>query len=169
MALVAEDGTGVAGANSYADLDQAEAYHDEHGTLHAWTTFQTQGATEGALIDATAMLDARYAWRGGVLEPTQGLGLPRAAFVDNDGREWTVERQMERAVMATSLLALRNLQEPVAGASNVQSESLPDYSVTYGQGGKVIVNPDVDYLLAGLYAGGGMGGYLRNAKVVRWS
>jgi hypothetical protein len=166
MALVAEDGTGLEAATVYADVAYATAFHTERGTLERWQAFDADMLASG-LLQATAMLDASYAWRGVILNYDQGLKLPRATFLDRDFRQITPEMQIARAADATSLLALLLLEDPPGGA-NISSEQFPDYSVTYA-GAKRARYPDVDAMLAGLYAAGGLGRGMRQAQLVRWS
>jgi hypothetical protein len=165
--LIAEDGTGLEAANVYADLEHAEAFHLERGTLDAWQAHVNAGTATGGLLRATEFLDARYVWRGVILSSDQGLKLPRQTFLDSDFRMIEPVLQIARAADATSLLALRLLEDPTNGA-NIASERFPDYQVTYN-GAKAAHHPDVDALLRDLYAGGGLGGRLKEAQLVRWS
>jgi hypothetical protein len=165
--LIAEDGTGVEGATSYASLDHAGSFHTLRGTIAAWQAFVNAETAEGALLHATAMLDATYVWRGAILSDEQGLKLPRSTFLDPDFRQITPEIQIARTADACALLALRLLEDPANGA-NIASERFPDYQVTYS-GAKAAHHPDVDAILADLYAGGGLSGGLRQAQLVRWS
>ena len=124
MSLIREDGTGLADANAYADLDRARAFHTDRGSIGAWSDLESNGTAAGGLLSATVMLDSRYAWRGVILNPDQGLRLPRVAFYDPDGRLVTPEAQIARAADACSLLALRLLEDP-AGGANIVSEQFP--------------------------------------------
>jgi hypothetical protein len=167
MVLVAEDGTGLEAANSYADVEHARAFHTERGSEVAWLGFENLGMAVGGLLQATAMLDSSYVWRGVVLNPEQGLKLPRQTFLDSDFRQITPELQIAKAADACALLALRLLQDPPGGA-NVSSERFADYSITYS-GAKRRSYADVDAILSGLFAAGGLGGGMRNVEVLRTS
>ena len=55
LTLIKEDGTGKADANSYADLTDANAYHDGHLYATAWTAAtdasKSRGAGDGVAAD----------------------------------------------------------------------------------------------------------------------
>ena len=77
MALIVEDGSIVAGANSYASVAQADAYHADR--LNAeWAALATDGK-ESALIKATDYLEQTYAdaWKGYRVDADQPLSWPR--------------------------------------------------------------------------------------------
>lgn len=81
-----EDGSGVAGANSFIDVAYADDYWSTRGDAD-W-----QGAEEtkkhAALLDATAMLSGRLRgqWPGGLYSAAQGLDVPRLGAYDVEGR-----------------------------------------------------------------------------------
>jgi hypothetical protein len=168
--LIAEDGTGVVGANTYALPADAGAYHLERPTFQAWTDLTSStslGAVTGLLVDATRKLDATYRWSGAIATSTQGLALPRQTIWLDDGRRLDGVAQVALAADATSSLALRIYQDRRAAGRLPISESIGDYSVTYGD--EEISYPELDQLLAPITDGGGMGGGLKGIKVVRWS
>lgn len=81
MALTVEDGTGVAGADSYFATDTADAYwlarpQDANAALWAAATQQRK---EGAALESTAYLDATWGrlYRGVRKTTAQGLLWPR--------------------------------------------------------------------------------------------
>lgn len=76
LILIAEDGSGVANANSYATRAQADAYNE--GRLHAaaWTA-ATDATKDAALVHATRFLDANVTWQGTRVELEQALAWPR--------------------------------------------------------------------------------------------
>lgn len=85
MALVVEDGTIIAGANSLASAAFADAYFDERGVT-AWGNIDD---TDAALIGGTAYIVNRYRnrWAGRVaLHSTQSLPWPRHYAYDDEGR-----------------------------------------------------------------------------------
>jgi len=79
MALIAEDGTGVASANSYDTVANAQAYFDLKGT--------TITITEEAMINATQYLDLRFGlqYNGTKTDVDQSLSFPRSSFTDAQG------------------------------------------------------------------------------------
>jgi hypothetical protein len=85
MALILEDGTGVTGANSYASLVEALAYHADHGNL-TWAT-STDPLRTAALIRGSAAIDGIFGgrWQGTRMLEDQGLDWPRVGAYDRDG------------------------------------------------------------------------------------
>ncbi len=103
MALIVEDGTGVANANSYDTVANAQAYFDLLGI--------TLTITDESLIQATMYLDLTY-WRsyaGDKLTGDQSLAYPRSAFTDLDGFERdasTIHIELKRALYESAKLKL---------------------------------------------------------------
>lgn len=84
MALVVEDGTIVAGANSMASVADADAYFAARGNA-AWAGLDDE-AKEVALIAGSDYLkdEGRYPWSGSRIEWDQPMPWPRTgAFVRN--------------------------------------------------------------------------------------
>jgi hypothetical protein len=75
MSLIVEDGSGVAGAESYASVAQASAYHAARGAT-AWNDVDDK---EAALRKATDYMLQTYrlAWKGYRVNPEQALDWPR--------------------------------------------------------------------------------------------
>ncbi len=73
--MIVEDGTGVVGADSYATVAAADAYHLARGNA-AWAA-ATNPQKEAALINAASYLDAVYKYVGYRATTTQGLQWPR--------------------------------------------------------------------------------------------
>jgi hypothetical protein len=80
MSLVVETGAGLANAESYISVADADARHTAFGNT-AWTG--TDAAKEGALRRATAYMMGAYRdrWQGVRLTSTQALDWPRAWVV----------------------------------------------------------------------------------------
>ncbi len=91
MALVVEDGTGLANAESYISEADADTYITEH--LRDGNTYRTAWVAassankEIALRQATDWLDITFAqsWQGQRVNETQALAWPRYGVVDYDG------------------------------------------------------------------------------------
>jgi hypothetical protein len=83
MSLIVEDGTGLANANSFASIAEADAYHAGHLYAATWTNAPTDRKT-AALIMATRTLDSSAQWVGQRARPgVQALGWPRRlAYLD---------------------------------------------------------------------------------------
>lgn len=82
MALVIEDGTGVASATSYATVAETQAYATAHGV-----TLADAAVVEQRLLDAALYLES-LSWKGERAHPnTQALAWPRRC-VEHDGRQF---------------------------------------------------------------------------------
>jgi hypothetical protein len=83
IALVKEDGTGLANANAYASAADCDAYHAGHLYATAWT-----GATDdqkaAALVMATRLIDGQYQFNGLRSQSAQALQWPRVNCPDPD-------------------------------------------------------------------------------------
>jgi hypothetical protein len=79
MALIVEDGTGKADAESYISVADATAYHAARGNA-AWATLASDTVREQLLRRATEyMLESyRQRWQGYRISSTQALDWPRA-------------------------------------------------------------------------------------------
>ena len=82
VTVTVEDGTGVADANSYASVAQADNYFASRPRSSSWTPL-TDDQKGQYLIHATRLLDASVIWSGEkvdddqallALRPTQSLG-----------------------------------------------------------------------------------------------
>lgn len=81
MAFTPEDGTGLANANSYCDLDFANSYFADRGVV-SWDAADDDDAKKPALIKATDYIENRFygRWIGQQEFPeVQALSWPRKA------------------------------------------------------------------------------------------
>jgi len=80
MALTVEDGSIVAGAESYASVATATAYHAARGNVE-WAALASDTVREQCLRKATDYMTQAYRWRwaGFRKTPTQSLDWPREA------------------------------------------------------------------------------------------
>lgn len=122
MALVVEDGTGIAGAESYASVADTDAYwqnrsHSSYSS--AWAAATTE-EKEGALREASAYLDAVYGlkFRGYAASSDQGRAWPRVEALDNKG--FAIEGLPAVVKVACMELAGRAVSAPL----------VPDYEYT---------------------------------------
>lgn len=78
MTLVVEDGTVVAGAESYISVADASTYHAGRGNI-AWAAIATDALREQALRRATDFMIQRYrqVWKGSRMDQSQVLDWPR--------------------------------------------------------------------------------------------
>lgn len=78
MTLIVEDGTGLAGAESYVSVAEATAYHANRGNS-VWAGLATDTIREQLLRKATDYLSLAYygRWLGEKNTTTQALDYPR--------------------------------------------------------------------------------------------
>ena len=159
--IIIEDGTGVAGANSYASVETADSYHSARGNS-TWTEASTspdQGKT-AALIRATQSLDAIYRSRFPGTKTNgrdQTLEWPRTDATDAEDEVIDDEEIPTEVIHALCELALRELVE--AGSTTPDLERggaikrLKAGSVEIEYGSNASLNTTfqtVDGILAGL-------------------
>jgi hypothetical protein len=77
MTLTPETGAGLANANSYASLAEAEAFHESNLRTEGWATADTP-TKQKALVMATRHLDGSVDWLGERGSPEQALEWPRS-------------------------------------------------------------------------------------------
>ncbi len=81
LTLIPEDGTGLANANSFASVDEADAYNESQLYGAAWTAAIPERKT-AALVMATRLLDSACIWPGSRTYPAvQALAWPRSNVV----------------------------------------------------------------------------------------
>jgi hypothetical protein len=83
LVLTKENGTGLANANAYASVADADAYHEGHLYATAWTG-ATADRKAAALVFATRLIDTQYQFSGCRTNGTQALQWPRANCPDPD-------------------------------------------------------------------------------------
>ena len=76
LTLKKEDGSGFADSNAYADVTDANAYHDGHLYASAWTGASSDDKAK-ALVMATRLIDAEYQFGGVKVSDEQALQWPR--------------------------------------------------------------------------------------------
>jgi predicted RNA-binding protein len=97
LALVKEDGTGMADANAYADVADGNAYHDGHLYASAWAAASADQKTVALVIRDTA------------LAAVQGLAPSGKSKIDS---VMIIGREMEKKEFATLTPMLRkNVRE----------------------------------------------------------
>lgn len=176
MALVVEDGTGLANADAFVSLAYADAYHSARGNT-AWTG--TDEAKEQAIRRATAFLSNAYRWKG---ERAQGrdqaLAWPRSWVDDIEGHAVSATSVPWEVEQATCEVALRELTTPgtmtpdVTLTDRVRSEQVGPLRVEYlGLTSSDAARPVltvVNDLVRGLVAvGGGPDGGAQVARLTR--
>lgn len=181
MALTKEDGTIVAGANSYADAADSIAYQTDRGR-QAWLDATTE-VQEAALIRATDYIETRFGRRfvGQPLGDVQELAWPRQlAVYPRTGNAFPDDEVPQDILDATILYAgqiigpdgddLELMTElaitPEISSSNVKAKKekvdVLEESTEYFGGGETLRTiqpyPEADRLIRAWLRGGGLGG-----------
>jgi hypothetical protein len=125
LTLVPEDGTGLANANSYLTLIQADDYFSSHPYYaDPWNDLGNLDKNN-VLAAATSQLDALFRWRGAVAVATQALGWPRVGAYDDEGRlvsSTIVPRAVRNATCELAIFISRG--DAFAPASNTGIDRL---------------------------------------------
>jgi len=156
MALVVEDGTVVAGANSYVSQADATAYHADRNNTD-WAAL-TSTQKDAALIKATQYVDNtfRRKWIGSLYDLNQPLCWPRTYYSQQETLILSasaqvipaVPKQLKDAVCEAALLSLStDLFTPIQ--RGVSSERVGEIAITYSSA-NIIQYPAVVGLLSDL-------------------
>jgi hypothetical protein len=170
MAIIAEDSSGVEGANTYLGVADFKAYTDTRGMSYEG---KSDDEIEQALIRATSWLDATYRsrWPGARLNGrAQALAWPRSDATDADGEEIADDEIPREVLDATAEAAFRELSEPgslspdlerggairrlKAGSVEVEYATTASARTTF---------TTIDGILSGLLAGEASSGYTASA------
>lgn len=157
MTLVVEDGTGLSTANAYISVADFAAYHSARNNVAAAALSTAE--IEAAIIYATVWMDARYSWRGDIVDDDQALGLPTEDGEDDQGRNIT--GLPTRVANACAELAFMHTQKPlnaILGPLVIEQEVVGavkrKFSDRIGNEGNRY--PMIDLMLKGLYIAGGV-------------
>ena len=129
MALIVEDGTGIAGADSYADRAFIDTYWlNRPQSDNAATWAAADDATkDGAAREATGFIDATYGphYRGTRTSYDQGLLWPRDGATDDDGSDLpALPAELQRGVAELAARALvGTLAEDSPRGGQIKSKS----------------------------------------------
>lgn len=135
MALIVEDGSIVANANTYASDSAYTAYASQRGiTIGADAT-----AREAELINAMDYIEShRDKFKGYKVSQNQSLQWPRQGvyidqylFASDAIPQELINAQIEAAIAVSSGTSIKKTGD----YQNVQSESIGDLSVSYFSGG----------------------------------
>lgn len=147
MALIVEDGTGLADADSYASLADAAAYHESVGNA-AWAALDSDTVREQLLRVATYYMVETYRtmWAGTRMTSTQALDWPRyeVPMVDAPGGDYwaayypsnEVPAAVKRACAVLALKASTTELSPDLGPAAIREKVGPievEYSAGYQQ------------------------------------
>lgn len=136
MALTKEDGTIVAGADTFVTLAEGDTYFALHGSPTQWTG-ATDALQEAALRAAARYLTNKFKYKGMLEDLAQALPFPRSFFYDSEGRILCGTGIIPQAIKdAQCELALRHLTQDLFFNSNpastrIKSKTIGDVSETY--------------------------------------
>lgn len=160
MALTVEDGTGLANAESYASVSDADTYwlNRPVSALAAPWAAATTGNKEASLRTATAYLDASYAFKGTIATDEQALQWPRVEVYNSRATELT-DVVPTKVIQATIELAARalsgDLLPDTTRGGQVKCERVDKIEVEYMDGAPAGTQyPFISGLLTGLTTGG---------------
>lgn len=107
ITLTPEDGTGIAGANSYISVADADAYFEAALYPGDWATLPDE-RKKAALITATRTLEGAMIWKGRHTTDDQGLQWPRQGIPRPDrgpGALWPSDEVPQAVKDATCEMA----------------------------------------------------------------
>jgi hypothetical protein len=170
MVLIVEDGTGVAGANSYATAATVRAYAAARGVVLP----ATDPALEPLVLVGMDYLEGlRSRFQGTKTDPAQALQWPRYGVVI-DGTDYSADAIPPELIGALSRLCMAqsegaNLAPTGTGGFVVEETVGPittKYSDKHGGGpGSLPDIPAVDTLLSPLFSVGKTGGLFQTVRV----
>lgn len=163
MALVVEDGTGKADANTYVDAATAAARIAELYPSAPFLALSPTSKQEALLLRAERYLATTYRgkWDAARTSATQALDWPRTGVVDADGyliaADQVPDQVVEAQVEAARLLANGvNLDGSLDRGGAVKATKLGPLEVEYFEGAPGgATTPTLDAMLVGLVTGGG--------------
>lgn len=153
MPLIVEDGTMPAGANSFASLADADAYHAARLT-EAWADSLAGDKKEAALIRATDWLNRKVRWEGCKTTRKQRMAWPRTGVATRGGPVPSDEVPAEVVEACCELAGFFVEQDylaPLDRGGDIASLSVDVISITYnGTAPAETVFPSLSGPLAGL-------------------
>jgi hypothetical protein len=115
MALIVEDGTGLANAESYISVVNCDALLVQWGrSSTAWLAL-TEAEKEGLLRNSTMFIDSEYAgrWSGCVLNNTQSLSWPRQNAEKRNGQSIPSDEVPDEVEKACAFIAVETITNGV--------------------------------------------------------
>jgi len=138
-ALVVETGAGLANANSYATVAEADAYLRARARATAWDALDLE-TKAGRLVMATQYLDAAVRWRGVIVRDAQALGWPRSDAVDRESR--AIASGVVPAPVRAATIEIAALGEVAVERTRVAiSKTVGPISIDYADGVDVAQGP----------------------------
>ncbi len=163
MALIVEDGTIVAGAESYLSVADADTIITNRGGSSAWDAL-TLTQKEVQLRLGTEYIDDKYLFNGTIVEATQPLCWPRNGFTRYAADEIPIELKKALAVLANATISTElyvNLDNSTGALkSSFEKLDVIESKVEYYSGGNGSGQPvfsEVDTMLKSLTASTSIG------------
>jgi hypothetical protein len=157
MALIVEDGTIVAGAESLATVAEADTYWSNRGDA-AWAALAT-AAKEEALREGTAKLLNGRQWRGMILNNDQPLSWPRWEVTDLDGRSYDSDEipidLKNAAIEYAKLASVASLRTTSTSRKTTKAKLGPLETEFTAFGTAEVMAPWIDRMISKFLVGGG--------------
>lgn len=155
-ALIKEDGQRPVGANTYASLDEANAYHRSRNTAVWPKVDEAEARTQksAALVRATDWLNSRVRWAGRKQDWQQLMAWPRVGVLLPEGPvpgDQIPPQVVDACCELAGHFMTADSLSPRERGGQVVSETVDCLSVTYAAGAPAeTLFPKVSGLLAGL-------------------
>jgi hypothetical protein len=163
MPIILETGAGLANANSYASVAEADAYFATHPFYADNWDDLGEPEKEHLLIAASAQLDSLITWRGYIYSSTQALGWPRSAVVDDEGRlvhNASVPSRVKQAVFELAFHLSRGDPYAVSSSAGIDRLKIDVIELEFSGSTKITAVP-----AAALTALRGLGDYAFGSRV----
>jgi hypothetical protein len=170
LTLIPEDGTGLANANSYVSLQEADDYFATHPFYSDNWADLGEPDKLNLLAAATAQLDSLFLWRGTIISTGQALGWPRSGVLDIESRTVTsssVPAALKRATCEMAIFLSRGDAFAAPSSTGVDRLKIDviELQFTQTQNGGSRVNAPVP--AAVVLALRGLGDYVLGSRVRR--
>lgn len=153
--MTVENGNGIKDANSYVDIEYADAYFSARN-ITQWAE-KTDEEKEVLLIKATDYIDNVFEWYGKKEFTEQSLRFPRKNLYDYEGEQIKgIPKSLKDAVCETINVLLSDTELYKTESENgfVTSEKIGQLSFTYDVSQKIknsTLYESINYRLRGLY------------------
>lgn len=137
MALVVEDGTGLATANSFITDAEFTAWASARGRLEGLTQDSGSARAPSIVLAADYLCnEQRFQWRGKRTVPTQALVWPRTGATNRDGYDIAsnvVPASVKQAQCSLAWLSMTgvDLQPVLPRGGRIQTKTIGPLSTTY--------------------------------------
>jgi len=134
--VTVETGAGLANANSYCTVAEADTYHTTHLYPRVWDE-STADQKARAVIWATRLLDEQCRWRGERVSTTQALRWPRTGVPTDDDDDWesstAIPAWLKNATAELARGLLEKNRPAIAEDASETSRAVAGKSVSQGR------------------------------------